>query len=334
MKKIFLLTNSKYIIPQRRYERESLNLDVMREVFLKNGFFVESLTFHEFVNSSTIDIKDNYFFYASSQFPPYKEYIQDILLFIERSGGILVPHFHSFVCHENKMLQELEKRRLNISSPKSYFVGTYEEGISYLKNAIFPMVGKRSKGFGGKSVVKINNFAQGQRFLKHNLSEGISLNFEYMKWLYKKIRFKKLYPKYHGKVILQEMVQGLDHDWKILVFGNQCYALKRFVKNNDFRASGSGKFDYDAVPSDNILNFALEVTRRLNLPFASLDIIEKNGQCILVEYQSVHFGLLTALQAKKLYEFNISQNIWHQKAVEQEVDTLFAEAIVNFIGND
>lgn len=329
MKKIYLLTNSKNLIPQRTYERESLVIEILNKVLISNEFNTEILSFDIFINGR-YDIEGNYFFYASSQFTPYKEYIQDILLHIKNNNGIIVPNFCSFIAHDNKMLQELEMKRLDINSPKSHIVGTYEEGYEYLQKVSFPIVGKKSKGFGSKTVEKITNVNEGNYFLKNNLSDGFIFNIEYVKWLYKKWKFNNLYPQYHGKVIFQEMIDGLNHDWKVLIFGNKCFVLKRFTKKNDFRALGSGKFDYDAIPSNEVLDFAYDVLNKLNIPFASLDIVEKNNQCSLIEYQAVHFGLLTALNSKVYYELDSKQ--WNSKQKNKEVDYFFAEALVDFIG--
>jgi glutathione synthase/RimK-type ligase-like ATP-grasp enzyme len=328
MKKIYLLTNSCGLIPQRAYERESLNINIMSEIFKKNNYKVSILSFNTFVNGN-YEISNNYFFYASSQFREYKEYIQDILIYIENNNGIIIPNFNSFISHENKMLQELEMKRLEIKSPKSYLVGSYEEGIVFLKQADFPVIAKKSKGFGSKTVEKINSIKEGRIFLKKNLTDGITFNIEYFKWLYKKWKYNTLYPKQHGKVIFQEMIENLLFDWKVLIFNDVCFVLKRFTKKDDFRASGSGIFDYKAIPSDEVLNFALEVRKKLNIPFASFDIVESDNQCFLIEYQSIHFGLLTALNAEVYYKYE--NNNWKSYKKDYEVDYFFANAIIDYI---
>jgi len=328
MKKIYLLTNSCGLIPQRAYERESLNIDIIEEIFKKNNFEVIVLSFNKFVNGN-YEIKNNYFFYASSQFTSYKEYIQDILIYIESNGGIIIPNFSSFIAHENKMLQELEMKRLEIKSPSSYIVGTYEEGIEFLQKTNFPVIGKKSKGFGSKTVEKINSVEEGKKFLKKNLSDGLIFNVEYFKWLYKKWKYNTLYPKEHGKVIFQEMIKNLEYDWKVLIFNDVCFVLKRFIKKDDFRASGSGLFDYQAIPSNEVLDFALETKRKLKIPFVSFDIVESDNQCFLIEYQSIHFGLLTALNAEVYYKYK--NHCWNKYKKDLEVDYFFANAIIDFI---
>ena len=43
-------------------------------------------------------------------------------------------------------------RRLGIRSPNSFLIGTYDEGMKFLATAKFPLIGKKSKGFGSKTV--------------------------------------------------------------------------------------------------------------------------------------------------------------------------------------
>ena len=328
MKKIYLLTNSCGLIPQRTYERESLNIEIMANIFRNNSFEVLTLNFNTFINGN-YEITNNYFFYASSQFTAYKEYIQDILIHIKSNNGIIIPNFNSFIAHENKMLQELEMKRLDIKSPSSNIVGTYEEGMDFLNKSTFPIIAKKSKGFGSKTVEKINSIKEGKIFLKKNLTDGVTLNIGYFKWLYKKWKYNTLYPRQHGKVIFQEMIENLLFDWKVLIFNDVCFVLKRFIKKDDFRASGSGIFDYKAIPSDKVLNFALEIRKKLNIPFASFDIVESNNQCFLIEYQSIHFGLLTASNAEVYYKYE--NNNWNTYKKDLEVDYFFANSIVDYI---
>ncbi len=97
-----------------------------------------------------------------------------------------------------------------------------------------------------------------------------------------------------GKVIMQEFIPNLTHDWKILVFGNICIGGKRFVKENDFRASGSKLYGIHEAPPKIVLDFALKCKKQLNCPITSLDISENKGDLNLLEY---------LLSAVKLYSF-------------------------------
>jgi len=50
---------------------------------------------------------------------------------------------------------------------------------------------------------------------------------------------------HRSKFIVQEFIPDLSNDWKVLVFWDKYYVLRRKNRPNDFRASGSGLFSFD-----------------------------------------------------------------------------------------
>ena len=121
-------------------------------------------------------------------------------------------------------------------------------------------------------------------------------------------RFKELLRplKYKGytapsvhrhKFVIQNFVNGLGNDWKVLVYGEKFFVVRRPNRANDFRASGSGKpkykFGKNAEVPDGMLDFAYKVYTYYNVPMISLDIAYKDGEFYLIEMQFVAFGNTT-----------------------------------------
>lgn len=104
-----------------------------------------------------------------------------------------------------------------------------------------------------------------------------------------------------GKLILQDFISDLSGDWKILIFGNKVACLYRKTRENDFRASGSGNFQF-LFPPKKILDFAFKAKKLLRCSWISLDIMETKSKIYLGEYQVTHFGLLTALNCPEHLE--------------------------------
>ena len=106
---------------------------------------------------------------------------------------------------------------------------------------------------------------------------------------------------YQGRFIAQPFISGLDGDWKVLVYGDQYYVLKRHVRPGDFRASGSG-MDYraglDSGIPDEVLSFVEKVYHLLDIPHLSADVAFDGKRPYLIEFQAVYFG--TATQAEIL----------------------------------
>ncbi|MDD4205657.1 MAG: hypothetical protein PHH55_06235 [Candidatus Delongbacteria bacterium] len=136
MQRLFILTNSVGSIPQKLHETESFSTDLIQKYFINKHFEVRVLTFDKFISEFSglkNNIKGSFFIYASSQYPEYYSSIEDILLLIRRSGGILIPKFIHFRAHENKYLQELIKTDLEIETPGSVLISSLEEGMNKIK---------------------------------------------------------------------------------------------------------------------------------------------------------------------------------------------------------
>ncbi len=332
MKEIIFLTNYKNIIPQRNNEIEGLNLNLISEVLEANNLNVQEITINEFITSlkDTESFVGVYFYYTSSQYSIYKSFILDILIQITLRGGILVPELRHFMAHENKNFQELEKVRLGIRSPYGIPVGTYEEGVEILKNTVYPAVLKKYTGFRSRNVKLANNIEEGKKVLSRMLERNFLFDMDSLYFIYRRLKNKEHYPKKFGKVIIQEFIPDLTHDWKILVLGDRCLGGKRYVRKNDFRASGSKLYEMEEDPPENVLSFALKCKQQLNCPNASLDISENKGDLQLLEYQTMHFAILGG---DPDYYFEREGGIWHKREIIHEIEYYMGEGIANYINN-
>lgn len=332
MKEIILITDSMNRIPQKKHETESIDINLLSSILCELKYKVNVYNYYEIVNNfPTNKIKNKLFFYASSQYPMYKSYIQDCLLYIHKMGGKLIPSFSHFIAHENKAFQELEKKRLNINAPAYSIVSTEEEALRLMEIISFPFVAKISSGFASRGVKKITNKSNGARFVKSNMRRYDGLTFsEKIIHMFRKLKFPKRYPRRTGKLIFQELIPNLEYDWKVLVFFDRIYCLKRYTRKNDFRASGSGLFDFTEVPSKLLLDFALDSREKLNVPMVSLDIVSKENKCYLIEYQAVHFGLITAIKNDNYYSKS-DNNQWERNFKNHSIEYDIAYAINKYV---
>ncbi|WP_179021398.1 hypothetical protein [Winogradskyella forsetii] len=332
MRKIIFLTNYKNIIPQRNHEIEGLNLKLLAEVLRANNFHCEEITINTFIEQlkEQENIEGVYFFYTSSQYPIYKSFILDILVQITLRGGILVPEIRHFLAHENKNFQELEKVRIGIRSPYGIPIGTYDEGVETLKKVSYPTVIKKYTGFRSRNVKLANNIEEGKKILSKMLENNFQLSLDGLYYIYRRFKNKEHYPKKFGKLIIQEFVPDLTHDWKILVLGDKCLGGKRYVRKNDFRASGSKLYEMEEDPPEIVLSFALKCKQQLNCPNVSLDISEKNGDLQLLEYQTMHFAILGG---DPDYYFQKDQEIWHKREITKDIEYYMGIGIVDYIKN-
>ncbi len=76
-----------------------------------------------------------------------------------------------------------------------------------------------------------------------------------------------------GYVYFQEFMPNNDFDTRIIVVGDIAFGIRSFNKANDFRASGSGKIDFDVSKIDlETVKIALNVTEKIG------------GQCLAFDF--------------------------------------------------
>lgn len=88
-----------------------------------------------------------------------------------------------------------------------------------------------------------------------------------------------------GYLYFQDFIPQNDSDIRIIVIGDRAFGLKRFVRENDFRASDSGNFAYDRELFDErCLRISFSIQEQLKLQVAVLDFVfTPQGDPLVVE---------------------------------------------------
>ena len=333
MKKFYIVTNYNNHLPQYTHETNSINIEVLSD-YLDKSFDVLTISLDDLANDlvcSTGDLSHNYYLFCSSQIESYKMAILDVAFEVFQRGGVLVPKYDFLLAHENKFYQELYKKRCGVLTSKA----TLFTNSNNFSRCSVPAVIKSYSGFGSRGVSLVKNADELPKVISKNMLSYCldkldmhEIGKSFVKINYK---FKGLYPKKFGRVVAQDFIEDLKYDWKVLVFGNSIFTLKRFVRDDDFRASGSGKFDFDAVPNDKLIEFAYSCRSKLDVPFVSLDIAESSdGAMSVIEYQSVHFGLVTALNCHQYYTIEGGKVNKIERGIEN-IESFFASSIIGYL---
>jgi hypothetical protein len=105
--------------------------------------------------------------------------------------------------------------------------------------------------------------------------------------------FSKMSGRERGYVYFQDFVPNNNFDIRIIVIDGKAFGLKRFVRANDFRASGSGNFDYAREEFDErCIRISFETTSKLKLQCAAYDFVfDEKNEPLLVE---VSYGFASA----------------------------------------
>jgi glutathione synthase/RimK-type ligase-like ATP-grasp enzyme len=340
---IVLLTESDGFFGQRSMPWESMDVNAIISTLSKR-FKVSRATYADLANGG-LNFPPSIVIHGSSQQPEYKAFVEDILFFLEKSGNHLVPSIHMAKAHENKGYQELYRRLAGITYPAAiYGAKVCELTRNQLK---FPLVFKEISGFGSSGVRlvrserELNLLARPTaRYSIGELALAAKKQIGYLVRHYV-LRKKNLRPyrNYYSplkRFLLQEFIPGLTFDFKVLAFHDRLFVLKRYSSRGDFRASGSGIFSYENPP-DGLLDYAWALLQAFNEPYLSLDICFDGVNFHLLEFQGLHFGPYTLLNAP--VHFVRAGGTWQPTTSRPELETVIAESILGFldrnsIGND
>lgn len=320
------------------YKEANFNVSLLKQEFENLGYDTSIMNFNQ-LDFKGRDYTNTFIIYQSSEDPDhlYNSYIEDCLLALELKGAVLIPKYQYFRAHDNKVFMEMLRDlnpNANLMQPHSKHYGTYEEFKLKvdLKN-LEPKVFKLYSGSQSKHVFLLKTESN-YRKIPYKFSR--SFNFHY--WLVDKVKpfLKSKYPNYRKKshnrkkFIVQNFISELDGDFKVLIYGNKYFVLSRKTPPKDFKASGSGLFEFVKILPDGMLEYAKKCFESFDSPFMGLDIAEKNGKFYLIEFQFVHFGNYT-LEKSPFHFENVSKNKWD--IIEEKVilEEFFVKTIDEYI---
>lgn len=269
-----------------------------------------------FMKYTDVDFRKDYsgqfFIYTSSEDPGlfYKGFLEDISCALKHAGAVLIPEWRYMRAHHNKVLMEI-LRDIDLAEVDtgihSSFWGCNEEFFQKIDEIDFPCVFKSSEGAGSLGVALLRDKNEARVLLeKNNRNRKTSAKDIILGILGK--REAPVHSNYRKKFVIQNFVPGLSGDYKVLIYGDKYYALSRKNRDNDFRASGGGKLDYEPFLPEGIFDFAKKVYDALNVPVVSLDIAFDGNRFYLIEFQCCHFGTATIEYSTHYYYLN--NNEW------------------------
>ena len=298
----------------------------------------------EFVPMAEVDFKDKHWenstvLYTSSEEYGlhYKSFIEDIVFGLQEKGATLLPDPAFLRANNNKVFMEvLRETRLpdKLKTVHSKAFGTYDEMITALQQGsiTFPCVVKKAAGAMSRGVFLAKNDKELKRVVQ-KISHTGSWLISAKEWVRRK-KHKGYKPESskQGKFIIQPFINGLSNDWKILIYGDRYFILKRTIKQNDFRASGSG-YKYKSGSQSEFPLEMLDQIRQfyfaLDVPYLSVDYGFDGTNGYIFEFQAIHFGTSTQYKSKDYYQYSNGQWVAEENTFDQE--QIYVQSIVDFL---
>lgn len=319
---------------------ESMDLERLILEFEKLGYVVEKKFFSDF------NPNDNYkgvpilYHITEDAFVLYKSYVEDIINFLQKQGAIMMPNCDYARAHHNKVYMEMLRSEFDdeeLKTIKTKFFGNAEEALNASEKIEYPAVIKPASGAGSWGVSLAYNASEYKEKVK-NICRGTFYRTgkEWLKIVVKKfllaahVREYK-FDKFFSKLIVQTFVPNLNGDYKVLYFADKYYTLKRLNRDNDFRASGSGKlFPVPDEEVEGLLNFAKKVVNQIDFCMIGMDIGFDGEKYHLLEFQMVHMGPYT-LTRSEYYHVNNQDGTWSKVLSKSDLEEEFARSIDVYI---
>jgi len=210
------------------------------------------------------------------------------------------PDYETYWPYENKIKEYYLLKSSGSPVVETNIFWDYNSAYKFLQTNRFPLVIKMYKGAGSSNVVKINSVKDGKKIINRIFGKGVKFgklpgrsnlasisNLGVATYCRNTIRSMLItlgildrsnpYSEWQiqkDAVLFQKFLPNNEFDTRVTIIGNRAFAFRRFVRHNDFRASGSGNLDLEPKEIDiRCISIAFEVSKKLLFETMAYDFI-------------------------------------------------------------
>ena len=251
--------------------------------------------------------KVDLFLFRWAHVEDHHQLVSTILPIIENHHRIkCFPNLDTCWHYDDKIKQCYLLKSLGYPIVDSWIFWEKEHALEWAQDANYPAVFKLKKGAGSSNVILIKNKKEAIKIINKMFDEGIIssdriphtgkikdesienfLRYKADKYIFNKIRghTPTTWQTEKNYVLFQKYLPNNSFDTRIRVIGNRASAVRRFVRKNDFRASGSGNWDLDYSKIDlKFVELALKISRELKFQSMGYDFLyDENGEPFICE---------------------------------------------------
>ncbi len=256
-----------------------------------------------------------------------------LLFSLEKAGVKVFPNVNTNWHFDNKLAQKYLLEAIDAPLVKSYVFYSIKEALSWMERTSYPKVFKLKGGAGAQNVKLVNNEKQAEKLIARAFGKGFPLNDSWTNLKEIKEKFKltsnkcidiirgikrglflsvnqKMHGRECGYAYFQEFIPNNDSDIRVIVIGDKAFAIKRMVRKNDFRASGSGNIVYNKSTIDErCLKIAFETSNKLNVQCLAYDFVfDTNNEPLIIEI-SFGFNMAVYFDCPGYWDKNLD---WHK----------------------
>lgn len=234
-------------------------------------------------------------------------FAKQLLISVALSGKKVFPDIRTCWHFDDKVGQKYLLESVGAEMVPSHVFYIKKDAFRWIKETTFPKVFKLRGGAGSFNVKLISNKNEAKRFIRRAFRKGFS---KYNKWsgfkdTLKKYReekasiweliktslrffytteYARMLGNESGYIYFQDFIPNNNSDVRVIVIDGKAFAIKRMVRKNDFRASGSGNIHYAKDNFDNeTIQLAFSLADKLKVQCVAFDFVYDGNKPLVVE---------------------------------------------------
>ena len=264
--------------------------------------------------------------------PKASKFAKQLLFAVYASGKAVFPDFNTMWHFDDKVGQKYLLETFGAPLVKSYVFYDETEAKEWAVKTSYPKVFKLRNGAGSDNVRRVDSSREALRLINKSFGRGFkqyeawsNLSERYRKYAHGKTtlwdvlkgiirlchptEYARVTGNERGYVYFQDFIPGNDSDIRVIVIGDKSFAIKRLVRYNDFRASGSGSILYEKENfSDKIIKLAFAISEKLQVQCMAYDFVFLEGDPVIVEI-SYGFAMHGYDNCKGFWDIEMN---WHE----------------------
>ena len=241
----------------------------------------------------------DFFIFRFSLHRSEKQMVESILPIIENELGKKVfPNYKTRWHHDDKGSQYYLCKAHGFPMVETWVFWDMKDAMNWIQSAPLPLVFKLKSGAGSKNVALVKSRSLARKLIKQMFSvngmssfclpgkadvtfinkyaalRAIRGQIAYRRGRINKSMLNPYWQPNKDYVLFQRFLPGNKFDVRVNVIGERAFVFKRYVRPNDFRASGSGLVDYDISDvNPECIRIGFEISRTLCFQSMAYDFI-------------------------------------------------------------
>ena len=220
-----------------------------------------------------------------------------ILFALEHAGVKVFPDFKTGWHFDDKVAQKYLLEAIGAPLVPSYVFYDKQEALQWANTTSYPKVFKLKGGAGSANVKLVKTYKEANRLINKAFGKGFAQydRFGAFKERLRKVKegkaglleivkgigrlfitteFAKQQPPEKGYAYFQDFIPNNDSDIRVIIIDSKAFAVKRLVRENDFRASGSGRIIFDPSTIDRrCIEIAFAINKKISAQSIGFDFV-------------------------------------------------------------